>query len=72
MIIEIPYKHSSISIDTSMKGRLDITLPDNKEVLEAIVESVLGNYTLEDIASCICDNQLKELVEIYNKRVEDV
>lgn len=70
--LEIPYKYTQVELNTSLSGSLAITLSNNKEVRETLLEALLATDEMDDLMalkSRLDIQQLKELSEYYQSLV---
>lgn len=70
--LTIPYQYTQIELNTSLNGSLGITLSNNKEVREALLQAILETDEMDDLMalkSRLDIQQLKELSEYYQSLI---
>ncbi len=66
MQLFLPYNNADISISTTLKGDLELTIDNNPHLIQALVYQFFEEVSYQEFINIIGIQQLVQLIEFYN------
>ena len=66
MQLFIPYNNADISISTTLRGELELAIPDNQYLLQSLLHQLFEAVSYQEFINTIGTQQFVQLIEFYN------